>query len=410
MTRRILPVAGVLAIVAALVVALAWRPWAAEVPDDAVLMIGDHSVSVAELDRRNESLRALYGVQEPTSDSERADFRRQAAKSMAIGIVLDRAADEASVEVPEEQVDAVFGAFLDAQFAGDRQAFLDALGNVGTSEVDVLDEIRRQLRLRLLLDEVDGEVEIGGDELAAAFQERKAELATPERREIRNIVVPNRGGADQVRRQLDAGSDVAPLARRVSIDAATRDKGGFLGEVTRDQLVPAVGNAVFATPAGRPYGPVKGPQGWNVGVVTEVLPFEPATLGRVADDLRGALETEESQRRWSAWLVEQLRAADIEYADAYRPEDPYEVTTWPSGVPGEEPAVTEMLDGLTCLAVACVCFPLGVWGRNRSDTLVLPSVLGEDREHRVAVLRRGALTCQVLAVVFAVAGFLLLVT
>lgn len=336
MTRRVLPAAGVLAIVIALVVGLAWRPWAAEVPDDTVLMIGDRSVRVVELDRRNESLRALYGVQEPTSDSERAAFRRQAAKSMAIGIVLDRAADEASVEVPDDQVDLVFTSFLDAQFGGDRQVFLDALGNVGTSEDDVRDEIRRQLRLRLLLDEVDGDVEIGGDELAAAFQERKAELATPELRGVRNIVVATREAAEQVRRQLDAGTDVAPLARRVSIDAATRDKGGFLGEVARDQLVPAVGNAVFTAPAGRAYGPVKGPQGWNVGVVTEVVPFEPATLGRVADQLRTALEAEESQRRWSAWLVDQLRAADIEYADAYRPEDPYEVTTWPSGVPGEE--------------------------------------------------------------------------
>ena len=81
---------------------------------------------------------------------------------------------------------------------------------------------------------------------------------------------------------------------------------------------------------------MKGPQGWNVGVVTEVLPFQPATLDRVTDELRGALEVEESQRRWSAWLVEQLRAADIEYADDYRPEDPYEVTTWPgTGAPAD---------------------------------------------------------------------------
>ena len=34
----------------------------------------------------------------------------------------------------------------------DRQAFLDSLANVGTSEVDVRDEIRRQLLLRELLD------------------------------------------------------------------------------------------------------------------------------------------------------------------------------------------------------------------------------------------------------------------
>jgi len=338
MSRRVLSAAGVLAVAIAVVAGLAWRPWASDVPEDAAFVVGDRSVSVTELDRRNESLRALYGVQEPSAESERADFRRQAAKSMAIGIVLDRAADEASVDVPDEQVDATLAAFLDAQFGGDRQAFLDALGNVGTSEDDVHDEIRRQLLLRELLDEVDGEVEIGADELLAAFEERRAELATPERRGVRNIVVATRLEAAQARRQLDAGADVAPLARRVSIDAATRGKGGDLGEVARDDLVPAVGRAVFATAPGEPYGPVRGPQGWNVGVVTEVLPFLPATLDRVADELRAALEAEESQRRWSAWLEDQLRAAEIEYADGYRPEDPYEVSAWPGATPSDVPA------------------------------------------------------------------------
>jgi peptidyl-prolyl cis-trans isomerase C len=96
---------------------------------------------------------------------------------------------------------------------------------------------------------------------------------------------------------------------------------------------------VFDVAPGGPYGPEQGPQGWNVGVVTEVLPRMPATLDRVADDLRATLEAEESQRRWSAWLEDRLRAAEIEYADAYRPEDPYDVSAWPStpsDVPTEE--------------------------------------------------------------------------
>ena len=94
-------------------------------------------------------------------------------------------------------------------------------------------------------------------------------------------------------------------------------------------MVPPVGRVVFGTAPGKPYGPVQGPQGWNVGVVTEVLPRRPATLDRVADELRATLEAVESQRRWSAWLEDQLRAAEIVYADAYRPEDPYEVSAWP---------------------------------------------------------------------------------
>lgn len=67
-----------------------------------------------------------------------------------------------------------------------------------------------------------------------------------------------------------------------------------------------------------------------------------------------------------------------------------------------------MLDVLTCLAVACVLFPLGVWGRYQAENLVVDAVEGEEREQRIAVLRRGALTCQVLAVVFAAVAFWLL--
>jgi|GEM_PF-3317134 len=70
--------------------------------------------------------------------------------------------------------------------------------------------------------------------------------------------------------------------------------------------------------------------------------------------------------------------------------------------------MTSMLDALTCLAFACVLFPLGVWGRAQAESLVVEAVEGEEREHRIAVLRRGASACQVVAVVLAAAGFWLL--
>lgn len=67
-----------------------------------------------------------------------------------------------------------------------------------------------------------------------------------------------------------------------------------------------------------------------------------------------------------------------------------------------------LLDAFTCLVVACVLFPLGVWGRAQADDLVVDALPSDEREHRIAVLRRGALTCQVVAVVFGVGAVLLL--
>lgn len=63
------------------------------------------------------------------------------------------------------------------------------------------------------------------------------------------------------------------------------------------------------------------------------------------------------------------------------------------------------LDVITCLAFAGVLFPLGTWGRRHAEDLVAPAILGDDREHRIAVLRRGGLTCQVVAVILAGVAF-----
>lgn len=328
MKRNIALVAAMLVVAGGLALAVGWRPWQQELPDDAAFRIGDDVVTVAELDRRNDSLRALYGVQEPLDGKESDDFRRRAAKSMAISLVLDRAVGAAGIEVPEAEVDRALEAFVVAQFDGDRKTFVDTLGNVSSSEDAVRDEIRRQLELRLLLDEVAGDVEVTDAELRAAFSERRARLGVPERRAVRNLVLPTRRAALDARRQLDAGTDVDVLARAVSIDAATRNKGGDLGAVTRSQLVPAVGAVVFRTPAGRPYGPVHGPQGWNVGVVTRLIAPKPAKLPGVRERLRAVLESERSQQRWSEWLEGELREADIEYADDHAPDDPYGVSAW----------------------------------------------------------------------------------
>lgn len=317
--------------------ALLWRPWQEKVPTDTAFRVGDRAVSVSELDQRNDSLRALYGIEEPLADDERAEFRRRAAKSMAIGIVLDRAVEEAGVEVPAAEIDAALDAFIDGQFAGDRDAFVDSLGNVNTSEDAVREEISRQLALRKLLDEVAGDVVVTEEQVRAAFVERRDSLGKPERRVVHNIVVSTRSDARAVRQDLDRGTPVADLARRTSIDAATRETGGKLGTVARSELLPAVAKAVFATDAGQVYGPVQAPQGWNVGVVSRVLPPAPATLAGVRADLRQTLEAEEAQRIWSAWLVEELRAADVRYEKDYRPADPYDVSAWEDPAAGTDP-------------------------------------------------------------------------
>jgi len=61
------------------------------------------------------------------------------------------------------------------------------------------------------------------------------------------------------------------------------------------------------------------------------------------------------------------------------------------------------------LVFGIALFPLGAWGKAHADTLVVDAIQGEEREHRIQVLRRGAMTCQVVSLIFLAAAFVALV-
>lgn len=308
--------AAIIAVVAAVV--LLTRP---NVPEGAAFVYGDRVVSTKELNKRIDALRALYGITAPKSATDRDAFRRSAAKSYAVTLILDRKAREMGVRVSEKKARDLLDRFIETQF-GNRDTFIEVLGNVGTSERAVLDEIRRQGVTIELRTKVIGDVKISDAFLKSSFERRKAELASPERRRLKNVVVGTSDEAKEVAKRLAAGESIDAVALEVSIDESTRELGGDLGNLSADQLEPEVAAAAFGVKKGEVYGPAKGSHGWNVGIVESVIPRQPAEFAAVKASLRKQLEQEQGQRIWSDWLAKAIREADVHYADAYRPGDP----------------------------------------------------------------------------------------
>ena len=320
MSKSRMWLAGIaVAIVAAVVaIVLVTRP---SVPEGAVFVYGDRVVDKAELDKRVDVLRALYGISAPKSAKDRDAFRRSAAKSYAVTLILDEKARDMGIRVSEKKARDLLDKFIDTQF-GNRDTFVEALGNVGTSERAVLSELRRQGTTIELRTKVIGKVTISDAFLRSSFERRKAELATPERRRLSNIVVPSQDAAQEVAKRLAAGEAVQSIAADASIDESTRKAGGDLGYLAASQLEEPVARAAFGVQKDQVYGPVKGSHGWNVGVVTAIAASQPATYDDVKSAFRKQLQQEQEVRTWSEWLAKVIREADIQYADAYRPADP----------------------------------------------------------------------------------------
>lgn len=321
---RILLAAGLALLVAASITSFVWLR-ATVLPADAAFRVGDHVVSVDDLNHENDTMRALYGVQPPTDPARLDQFHRDSAKAYAVAIILDDAARDAHIVIPDKTAQDVLNKFVSDQLGDgpDAQAgFVNALGQAGTTQAAVLNEIKRQLAVRQLMDQKTPAPQISEDQIRQAFTQRQVSLGTPEQRHLMNIVVADKAGADNVISQLQQGHAFADVAKTTSLDQSTRDSGGDLGQVAAAQLDPNYAEAAFAAPLNGTFGPVQTQAGWDVGQVTQITPAVPATYDKVHDQLRDQLALERTTQDWREWLGAQIWAADVVYADDYRPADP----------------------------------------------------------------------------------------
>ncbi|MDX6361698.1 MAG: foldase protein PrsA [Streptomyces sp.] len=293
------------------------------VPEGAAFRVAGTAVTTEQFDERVRLLGALYGVQPPTDPGKLDQFRRDTAKAVAVSDVLDRVSADEGIVIADKAANDELTRVLQTSYPKGRDDFTEKLGQLGLSEQIVLDEVKRQMANSQLYDKTTKDVPLAtDDDVIAAFNDRRDQMATPEKRHLRNIVVGSEDDAKKVRAQLEGGADFVTVARASSLDKSTKDQGGELGTVTRDQLERGYGDAAFGAPANGLFGPVQTQFGWNVGQVLAVTASTPLPLDQVRDPLRTRLTDERKSQVWNDWLAKRIADAHVRYADAYRPADP----------------------------------------------------------------------------------------
>jgi parvulin-like peptidyl-prolyl isomerase len=316
--------------------------WVAALPSDAVCRADGVVMTKVEFGQRVKMLGALYGITARPGAQQQEQFRRDAAKMIAVATVIDHRAQDRKIEASDQDAHAVLDKMIAELNPPGKDSFIQLLADTGASQNDVLDEIKRQLRSsRLVRQIVEAPVgQLTEADFRAYYQQHAADLATPEQRHLRNIVVHTRDEADQVAQRARGGTDFAALVQENTLDRATRDSQGDLGLVARSQLEPGYGQAAFAAPVGAIFGPVETSSGWNVGRVDEIRPAVPRTYEQARDEVVRTVRASRTADTWNAWLTTQIEAADVRYADEYQPADPTAPPALPSGGPAGSGPVT----------------------------------------------------------------------
>ncbi len=149
------------------------------------------------------------------------------------------------------------------------------------------------------------DIEISDADIAAAFEQRRGQFETPERRAIQQAVLPTEEAAKTLAEAWRGGADWAAIQRQA------QEAGGqttTLPPTDRDGMpFPTLAEAAFATPQGQVADPVQTPFGWHVIRVESVEPATSRTLEQARDELRRDLA--------------QDRALDLAYERSNRIED-----------------------------------------------------------------------------------------
>jgi len=151
---------------------------------------------------------------------------------------------------------------------------------------------------------------LGKDEarVRAAYQQHSERYHVPEQVHARHIlfklakdappeqVEAVQKKAEATRQQLAGGADFATLARELSDDPGSKERGGDLGFFQRGQMVPPFEQAAFSLEPGKLSEPVRTDFGFHILRVEERHPAQDRTYDQVREELARQLLAEDAGR------------------------------------------------------------------------------------------------------------------
>lgn len=210
------------------------------------------------------------------------------------------------------------------------------------------------------------QLEISDDDLRAYYDAHQDEFTREEQVRARHILLRTGGGRtvdqatqeiEKIKARIEGGEDFAAIAREVSEDPGTKDKGGDLGYFGRGRMTPEFEKAAFAGKTGEIVGPVTTSYGVHLIQIEDhreggAIPFEDAKaavrsrvaaerVDKEATELANTLRTKLAEGDAEGDIAERMKAlADDNPAVRFVTSQPFGQNGLVSGL-GRAPQFTE---------------------------------------------------------------------
>lgn len=204
------------------------------------------------------------------------------------------AADQ-GIKVSDAEVDKQFEQTKKQSFPKEAD-FQKFLKSSGMSLADIKFRVRIEALSNKLRDKiVKGKDKVTAAQIAAYYNKNKARFAQPERRDLQIVLTKTKAKAQQALAEIKGGASFKTVAKKYSIDQASKNQGGVLLAVAKGQQEKALDDAVFSAKKNVLMGPVKTQFGFYVFKVTKVMPASQQSLKQATPTIKQLLAQQGQQ-------------------------------------------------------------------------------------------------------------------
>jgi parvulin-like peptidyl-prolyl isomerase len=170
-----------------------------------------------------------------------------------------------------------------------------------------LDDLKFRVKVQALSDKLRTKVTKGKDtvtdaQVSAYYNKNKSRFAQPERRDLKIVLTKTKAKADTAFAALKSGKSFKAIAKKYSIDQASKNQGGKLLAVAKGQQEKALDDAVFKAQKGKLSGPIKTQFGYYVFEVSKVTAASQQTLTQATPTIKQLLQSQNQQKALDSFV------------------------------------------------------------------------------------------------------------
>lgn len=221
--------------------------------------------------------------------------------------IVELEAKKQNITVSDEDIQAEYDELVES-YGGEEsiQAVYEANG---LTEEAVKENIRTY---QLTKNVIAASLDITDEEIEQYFEDNKDLYGQEEQVIASHILLEDEDTAKEVLAKVKAGEDFAELAKEYSTDTATKEDGGDLGYISRNQMDEAFEEAAFSLEKGAVSEVVQTSDGYEIIKVTNKVPAEEAVFEDVRDEVYADLLESRVSEEYATWVAEKQEEYDIE--------------------------------------------------------------------------------------------------